>query len=245
MRIIITILLIVALKEKSIYGQDSTTCGYPIHVSADSLVNFVIKDYKKRTGRNISYTDEQWRKDFYDNTRDIKYEAAFNKCQDYLIQRLGKYVYCNYIDMTLNSFEIWRYRQNSKLFDGINLHYGLQLPNLKLSQRSGGYLDLKYERIDIKFQFQLQADSSLSIIYPTNVPDCKGLPDCGFIITKDKAIEIAKKNDFLHDNDKYRIITDGINWEITLAEDKGIIKSVTINLQTGQQSKIHTAERID
>jgi len=216
--------------SKTVVGQQSTSCGYPIHVSADSLVNFVINDMKNKTGLEIS---EECKK-FYDNIKGVKYDSAFNKCQDYLIQRLGKSVYCNYIDMYPNSF--------GTLPNGFELSYGLQLPNLINKQRFG-YLDCNYERINIDFKMYWQSDSSLSIIYPTNVPNCNGLPDCGFVITKDIAIAIAKKSGFLNDASKYYIGVDGIDWGITLEEINGVIKSIKINLQTGEQSPVQTAIR--
>jgi hypothetical protein len=221
--------------SKTVVGQQSTSCGYPIHVSADSLVNFVINDMKNKTGLEIGMSDEEWKEYFYDNTKGIKYDSAFNKCQDYLIQRLGKSVYCNYIDMYLNSFTM--------LPNGFELSFGLQLPNLIHRQRIG-YMDCNYERINIVFKMHLQSDSTLSITYPTNVPNCNGLPDCGFIITKDIAIAIAKKSGFLNDTSKYYIGVDGINWEITTEEVYGVIKSIKINLQTGEQSSVQTAIRI-
>ena len=209
--------LICITTSKIVLGQQSSSCGYPIHVSADSLVNYVIYDLKKKTGRGTSMTDVEWKKYFYDNTKGIKFDSAFTKCQDFLLQRLGKSVYCNYIDMYPNSF--------SMLPNGFQLSFGLQLPNLINKQRYG-YIDCKYERINIQFKMRLMPDSSLSITYPNNVPNCNGLPDCGFKINKDSAIAIAKKIGFLNDTSKYYMEPDGINWKISLTETRGEIKSI-------------------
>ena len=233
LRSTLTVLFFISLIWKSAFCQNPTQCHYPSHVSADSLINIIIK-------KDIHYncpSCEEYKKNFEGKIQGIKYDSALWKCQNYLIQHLGSSVYCNYVDMYLNSFNA-----PSNYFV---LSFGLQLPNLKHKQR-WGTKDCQYERVNIEFRFKLQKDSSISITYPTNVPDCNGLPDCGFVYTKEKAIEVAKNTGFLNDSSKYYMEPDGINWVIDLAEDKhGQTKTIKINIQTGKQSSIQIGQRID
>ena len=229
MKTVLTILLFTLLIPKSSFAQNPIQCHYPIHVSADSLINIIIKDI------NYCSTCADYKKNFDNKIKGVKYDSALWKCQDYLIQHLGSSVYCNYIDMYLNSFNA-----PSNWFV---LSFGLQLPNLKHEQRWYN-IDCHYERVTIEFSFKLQNDSSISITYPDNVPDCNGLPDCGFVYTKEKAIEVAKNTGFLNDSSKYSIQPNGINWVIEL-DNQGITKIIKINIQTGKQSPIQTRIRID
>jgi hypothetical protein len=224
------------------FSQNPYQCHYPIHVSADSLLNIIIHDICYPC-KNCKYVPcqscEDWKKDFDDKLNGIKIDSALWKCQDYLIEHLGSSVYCNYINMYLNSFtgrpNRWR------------LSFGFQLPNLKLKNRQMiGTLYSEYEYVNFEFVLTLLKDSSIIITYPDNVPNCNGLLDCGFVYTKEKAIELAKNIGFLNDSSRYYIKPDGINWQIDIAEDKhGQTKTIKINIQTGEQSEIKYGQRID
>ncbi|HSI90455.1 MAG TPA: hypothetical protein VK927_05025, partial [Adhaeribacter sp.] len=182
-------------------AQVQVPCRYPLYVSADSLVNFVKKDFEWRTGQPPQIDDEDWKLYFYDNSRGLKMDRAFRETQNYLLQRLGREVYCRYIEMMLTSFEI-----NPDNRDEFYLNYWLQLPNLE-NRKKQTYVQFHYEAIKIRFTFHVQPDKSLKITYPTNVPECGGLPDCGFTITKEKALQIARANEIITNNVDYFIHT--------------------------------------
>jgi hypothetical protein len=208
------------------------SCNYPIHVSADSLVNFVKHDFEKRTGKPSQIEPEDWKMYFYDNTRGINFDTAYWQAQKFLIQRLGKSVYCNYTDLSLNSFEI-----NATNSNEFYLTYMLQLPGLE-NPKQQGYMHYQYEVIPLKFTFKLQPDNSLAITYPTNVPDCGGQPDCGIKITKDKALSLARTSNIITNSVDYLIDTDGKDWLLkTSADGWNKINLYRINLQTGAISE--------
>jgi len=253
--------IILLLFSCSLWGQVPVSCGYPIHVTVDSLINYLDKDFTKKLLEKTGQKEIVKRKFLYSDSPSIKakYDSAFNKCEDYLIERLGKCIYCNYIDIDANHFLCGynfiretnkaTYTPNSNSV--LAVRYGLQLPNLinKKSYGYKGYINCQYERIEIEFKIKTNSDSSLTVIYPTNIPDCKNYPncDCGFVITRDSAIAIVKRIGFIQDNDKIRDMNpdDGINWIIELAEKAGVTKSIKINLRTGAQSSLQVGQRID
>src|SRR5688572_2958924 len=213
-------------------AQEVISCRYPLQVSADSLVNFVRKDFELRTGKPSQIEPEDWKMYFYDNTRGIDYTSAYNQAQQFLLNKLGRDVFCNYTELMLNSFEI-----NPTNSNEFYLTYFLQLPNLENPHQTG-YMKFNYEVIPLKFTFSLQPDNSLKIIYPTNVPECNGLPDCGFRITKDKALDLARNANIITNNVDYFIETDGKDWIIRTSPNGGNTINVhRINLQTGQVSE--------
>src|SRR5688572_14520358 len=215
-----------------------TSCKYSVHVSADSLVNFVRHDFEKRTGKAPQIDSADWKLYFYDNTRGINFTAAYSQAQDFLIKKLGSSVFCNYADLTLNSFEI-----NATNSNEFYLTYFLQLPNLE-NPKQQGYMQYQYEVIPLKFTYNLQHDNSLKTTFPTNVPECNGLPDCGFKITKDKALALARTNNIITNYVDYFIETDGKDWIIRTSSNGGNTVNVhRINLQTGQVSEKQTFKK--
>ncbi len=207
-------------------------CKYPIHVSADALVKSVRQDFEKRTGKPPQIEEEDWKLYFYDNTRGLNFDTAYWHAQKFLIQKLGREVFCNYVEMSLHSFEI-----NADNTNEFGLTFFLQLPNLE-NPKQQGYMQFKYEVLPLKFTFYPKADNSLSIIYPPFVPECNGLPDCGFKITKDKALALARSKNIITNNVDYFVETDGKDWIIKTSPDVGkTINLHRINLKTGELSE--------
>src|SRR5690606_12744378 len=68
-------------------------CRYPLYVSADSLVNFVKKDFEWRTGQPSQIEPEDWQTYFYDNTRGINFTKAYKQTQRFLMEKLGRDVF--------------------------------------------------------------------------------------------------------------------------------------------------------
>jgi hypothetical protein len=230
-RILFT-LFSLAFLSAEVHAQVEIPCRYPLQVSADSLVNFVRKDFEWRTGKPSQIEPEDWKMYFYDNTRGIDFTTAFNQAQSFLVNKLGRTVYCKYTDLMLSSFEI-----NPTNSNEFYLTYFLQLPNLENPHQTG-YMRFNYEVIPLKFTFSLQPDNSLKTTFPTNVPECNGQPDCGFIITKEKALDLARANNIITSSVDYFIETDGRDWIISTSPDGGRTVNVNrINLQTGQVSE--------
>lgn len=235
----LTILLVLVFGY-SLFGQINSSCKIPLHITIDSLNNFLMNDFLISTRQKsipIHATEHRKRLDsLKSQTKD--FDSIRWCCENYLLKMLGKDVYCKYIDIissTCCSIET----RTTKSF---TLIYQLQLPNLLTPSIIHGWRATDHELVNINFQLIVNADSTLQIIYPTNVPDCKGLPDCGFVITKDKAVDILKKSGVLPENMKYSINVDGINW-IVMFEDKEAIKTVKVDLQTGKISDIRKAHR--
>jgi hypothetical protein len=235
----LTILLFALLILNLMFGQDSIKCHFPIHVPADSLINILIKDadspndYKNTTYvSGCKYCPES-KKKFDEKMKIINFDSLLWKCQDYLIQRIGSAFYCKYVDMDMTSFDN-------------KINFGVQLPNIEQNENRGGK-KYQYERMNIDFTIRRNKDGSFKeVVYPTNIPVCNGLPDCGFVYTREKALEVVKSTGFLKEGSGYYIRPDGIDWEITLPEDKhGGTYSVKVNMQTGKQSAIQRGQRID
>ena len=210
-------------------AQVEIPCRYPLQVSADSLVNFVRKDFEWRTGKPTQIEPEDWKTYFYDNTRGINFTKAYNQAQQFLLQKLGREVFCRYTDLMLTSFEI-----NPENSNEFFLTYYLQLPKLE-NRHQVAYMQFNYEVIPLKFTFYLQPDNSLNIVYPAIVPECNGLPDCGIKITKEKALDLARAQSIITDKVDYFIETDGKDWIIKTSPDGGkTVNMHRINLQTGE-----------
>jgi len=235
----ILIIIILIITKNIIIGQTNLNCKIPLHVTVDSLNNFLMKDFLISTYQTtIPENGIKHRKQLDSLISQTKKFDSFRWCcENYLLKKLGKDVYCNYIDIISSTCCAIETRPTNAFL----LRYHLQLPNLIRSGKHG-WRQTNYELIDITFKLVINTDSTLQIIYPTNIPDCKGLPDCGFIITKDKAIAVLKKKNILPDDIKYYIEADGINWVI-MFEDKEAIKTIKINLQTGKLSAIQKSMR--
>ena len=233
MRIHIVLIFLFSLIHKITSGQTIPNCNIPIHLTVDSLNNFLMRDYLKRVGQTtIPIRSVEFREKFdYEKSKTKNFDSIYWCCENYLIKKLGKDIYFKYVDMQRGCCSI-----ETKTINGFMIRYGLQLPNL-LSKVRYGWVDYIYERISVDFKVVIQEDSTLQIIYPSNVPDCKGLPDCGFIVTKEKAIETLKKSGVLSDKISYSIEPDGINW-VVMFKDEESEKTVKINLQTGVQSAV-------
>ena len=216
-----------------LFGQVTTNCNIPTGISVDSLNNYLMTDYLKRTyQKNIPKGSKDFRAKFDSAKSKTKnFDSIYLCCESYLIKKLGKDIYCKYVDMQRGCCSI-----ENRPVDGFMIRYGLQLPNLHSKVRYG-WVDYEYERISVDFRIVTNQDSTLQIIYPTNVPNCNGLPDCGFKITKDKAIKILIRKKILKKDSKYNIEVDGINWVVGFA-DSECEKSIKVNIQSGKLSQI-------
>ena len=216
-----------------LFGQIVTNCNIPIGISVDSLNNYLMTDFLIRTyQKNIPKRSIEFRAKFDSAKSATKnFDSIYLCCENYLIKKLGKDIYCKYVDMQRGCCSI-----ETRPTNGFIIRYGLQLPNL-VSKLRYGWVDYNYERVDVNFRILTNNDSTLQIIYPTNVPDCNGLPHCGFKITKEKAIKILLKKKILKKDTKYSIEADGINWVVGFADNESE-KSINVNLQTGKLSQI-------
>lgn len=222
-------LITLAFFTLEVRAQVEIPCRYPLQVSADSLVNFVRKDFEWRTGKPTQIEPEDWKMYFYDNSRGINFTAAYNQAQQFLLQKLGRDVFCRYTDLMLTSFET-----NPTNSNEFFLTYFLQLPRLE-NRHQVGYMQFNYEVVPLKFSFYLQPDNSLNIVYPAVVPECNGQPDCGIKITKDKALALARAQNIISDKVDYFVETDGKDWIIKTSPDAGkTVNLHRINLQTGE-----------
>lgn len=239
MKTAILIILSLVLFNSKLFGQTNLSCKIPLHITIDSLNNFLMKDFLISTYQTTIPANGIKHRKQLDSLllRTKKIDSIRWCCENYLLKKLGKDVYCNYIDIISSTCCAIETRP----INAFLLRYNLELPNL-VNSVVHGWRRKNYELIDIVFKLVINADSTLQIIYPTNVPDCKGLPDCGFVITKDKAISILKKSKTLPDGITYSINVDGINW-VVMFEDKEAIKTVRVNLQTGAQSDIQKSFR--
>jgi hypothetical protein len=241
MRKLILIIFLLLTTNIISVGQTDSSCKIPLHITVDSLNNYLMADYLISTNQTtIPANAIEYRKQFdYQKSQTKDFDSIRWCCENYLLKKLGKSVYCNYVDIISSTCCSIETGPSTK---GFTLSYDLQLPNLTTKRVTHGWRSTYYELVSITFKLIVNPDSTLQIIYPTNVPDCKGLPDCGFIITKDKAIDILKKSGTLPDNINYSIEADGINWVIVF-EDKEAVKTVKVNLQTGVQSEVRKSFR--
>jgi len=248
MKTLIGILFTILFMTKFTFGQDTISCGYPLHTPIVSFLKYLDSDFKKKSGEAITFTT-YWQ-DFFSKKStklQVKYDSAFYKCEDYLIKRLGKSFYCNYLVIDVNNFIVGHLNNQNTITD-IVITFGFQLPNLTYVHRYGphGYIHCQYEVVKVNFGIIIQSDSSLTIKYPKIVPECNGLPDCGFKVTRDSALSIAERMGFRKEANTYeKINTDGLNWNIEYEDKEGESWIIKIDLKTGAHSKRDEGQRID
>jgi hypothetical protein len=235
----------------------TTRCLTPIHVTIDSLIAFLRgPGYKHYQGWQV--VDSNLRKHNYESSWNMRLDSAFSKCQDFLIEKLGQDNYCKYISMQLVGLRSNPISCNStvlraRLHDSLTylatqeITFNMAVPNSKRVEKAdNGKMISVSDGLRFTFTIKLKEDSSIVIIYPNNLPECKG-PDCGWI-TWHQADSIAKKEAFLSDTDEYimRVDDGGTSWQIkkTIARD-WIWDNASVNLQTGEFKLLGRSQRID
>ena len=203
-------------------GQNANKCGFPIHVPADSLFNYVLKE------NNIKADDLKNLTDYFDLKNAYKLDTVYAQSQDYLIDKLGMDNYCKYVSLKPESFHHRKYPDYG--MEDSRLDYFIDLPGLHGKGKAG--------QMKIQFIFVMKQGMQATFAHDRELPDCKELFKKGFAIDKQKAIEIAKKNDFIHEGDHYTIELIIFDWVLTkFIKEKAQNQVVKINAQTGLQSE--------
>lgn len=253
-----TLLISMLCFSMVVFCQNNTyKCNLPIYATPDSLFDFALFQIQKKMSLSEyyrQYTREYIKKmkdERFCDADDYNFDTLYLITQKYIISKVGEQVYCEYFDVSLNSFSC---KKNSRLFGAeYYLNFGFSLPNIlkgesdDIDKSRSSYervnLQIKYKEIfqDNKFcdnyrPLQEAGDTILikakspekkpkliKIIYP-NFPTCVN-GDCGFKITKDEAISIAKKNGIIKKDEKYSIeISTNNNWswliKTTTSEDE-------------------------
>ena len=221
-KIVLVSILCLMIVSNSLIGQRTQHAPIPYHVTADSLYNYYWKGVDNAANKNSVY-----KKVSYNNSWNHRLDTAFAMCEDYMIDCLGKNVFFKYVQMTTYGFRFAH-------------------PNI---QKWTFYFQYPVSSQIRQFVFTitLKADSSIAIDYPHHLPDCNGLPDCGFI-SQDKVIKLAKENGFLKDSDKYRIFID--DYKYSWIVEKTLIEGwewdqFSVHLLTGEAKHIGISRRID
>ena len=115
----ILLIVLLGLLGFSGKGQKHLNCGYPIHVKADSLFNYVFS-HSNNKGSNL--------RDIYDYSIGNKLDSVYGICQDYMINKLGKDIYCGYVTLQFEGFKTSKRGCYGFSFNW--LEYSLELPGL-------------------------------------------------------------------------------------------------------------------
>ena len=224
----ILLIVMLALVGFSGKGQKHLNCGYPIHVKADSLFNYVFS-HSNNKGSDL--------RDIYDYSIGNKLDSVYGICQDYMINKLGKDIYCGYVTLQFEGFKTSKRGCYGFSFNWIE--YSLELPGLPGKGSIG--------KTNISFIFAVEPNKPTLICSKTDIPDCKFFFKKGFKISKDKALEIVKNKDFIHNGDNYNIQLEGFNWIVTKILDGLHSQIININILNGELSAIQDrqAVRID
>ena len=207
-------------------------CRVPVSVNADSLFEYAKQKYIAAAGTSITpELIEHWTAYKYDKNDENNLDDAFKICQKHLISKLGENVYCKYINLTIDGFSRKEY------LPGLYRLTYLFEPSPILNKNNSSNQHYMYQKISYDYLIQFFSDKQFEITFP-NVPDCNGTEDCGYIITLDKAVEIAFNAKFLNDTIRYNIQSDGFNWIITTYDtcSRSTMNSLQINLKTGKYS---------
>ena len=212
--------------SNQLIGQRIQHPPIPYLVSADSLYNYywnpVLNDTKNR-----KHMDSVYRAIAYNNSWNHRLDTAFAKCEDYMIDCLGKKVFFKYVQMTTYGF----------IFAPPNTQKWTFYFQYPVSSQIRQFV----------FTITLKPDSSIAIDYPHHLPDCKGLPDCGFV-SQEKAIQLARDSGFLKDSDKYRIFIDDylFSWVIEKTLVPGSAwDQFSVHLESSKTKHIGISQRID
>ena len=225
-------------KDKTIESK-IIPCKIPFNITADSLANLIQFETVKRFEGSYSflaYDSFSIRKTLIAKKNIPKLDSALIICQNYLIDSLGYFVYCNYLFLTYNSINAYE-NGNSEIC------FGFSIPNLKSTTKSI-WADSLNDEHTFCFYLPYHENGFLEIKYPT-VPFCKSSEYCKFKISKQLAIDTLEKVNFLKRNDNFIIdLTDNFEWRI-IKKVKSSEEEIKINIKTGQISDIIYSHKID
>ena len=187
-------------------NKNLDNCKIPFDVSSDSLFRYASEKYIKDTNQPLSpELNKQWGKYKFNKSDIYNLDSAYHICQIHLLGKLGKSVFCNYISLSVDGF--------SKI-DNSPLGYSLVFvfnPSPILDKNDGNDPHYFSKYISFSYHIRFFDSTHFEIDFP-KVPDCLGKIDCGYVISLQKATELAKKIKFINDTVMYQITSDGFNW---------------------------------
>jgi hypothetical protein len=223
--------IIIILLTLSIQVNGQSDCKYPFEESADSLVKFVISDiHGIRTLNKINqkFYSQRYKENFYNPGSELNHDLAFQTCINDLRDKLGEELFCNNVDLYINSFSNYRGKHS--------ISFGFTYPVLKRKEaiRLGTFIS-SYERINIKYEYSFNYKGEVNIVFPKNIPDCQKKSDCNIYVTREKALEILNFWGLIKENDIVNLSVNGDYWKVRLLADN-INRELKINIHTGEFS---------
>jgi hypothetical protein len=220
-------------------SSETWHCSMPYQVASDSLYKFVIaKNYSlaKELGfKSPNYSDSLLKAKFYDPNPMSLQDNFVKECQTYLIKKLGKELFCNNLYLTLNSYGI----DKGNNLDRRYLTFYFMMPGI-VSKKTNIWTGFNLEIAEFKFSLLCSGRDKANIILPENIPDCGNRLDCGYLITRDSAVQIAIANHFISDSSQYILRSDGMYWMLFVEEQKlNYTRSLKIHMQTGLFKEDH------
>ena len=164
-------------------------------------------------------------------------DSIYSHCELFLVEKLGKDVFCNFV-------------QRPGKISVIDVGHGRSLEIkflFELPQENPTHPPLNQCIYCTSFNFSYYISMSGDVVnpsHPQNVPDCNGTSDCGYKITKEKAIQIAKEKGFINIKEEYSIEPTSTSWSLTKLTNVGSDQTF-IDMKTGIMSQVISSHRID
>lgn len=233
------ILLILALTFQVLIVRSQkhidTDCCTPYHIPIDSLYRYIVSrsdtkilksDYVQK---RISLTKEQLENLNYV----VNADSLMNILQDSIISKIGFELFCENISMKYDCFKFPIKCENSGVV--LRMTFDFKLPKIKEDVTSTSVLDYT---LPIQCAFYRKTPNGPIEVGISRFPQCIN-GDCGFKITKNQAISLAKSSGFIKEGENYFITIEPYEWKLQKGD-----KYINIDLITGNVSKVQTIIKI-
>lgn len=202
-------------------------------VTSDSLFSFA-KITTSQKGKELgfkptNYSDSLLKANFYNPNPRFSQDSFAKACQKYLFERLGEQLYCNNLYLTMNSFGV----DKGYKMDKRHLTFFFLMPTI-ISKKAEMWTGKHLEHTQFSFTVNY-GPGYPEFIFPDNIPNCHGSPNCDYIINRDSAITIAKRNILISDSTKFTLTADGTYWRMSVDDATlNASRKIKIHMQTGE-----------
>lgn len=211
------ILFIIIILSFRGYGQEQ--CHYPFDQSADSLVSFVISE----SGSDGEFKSRPSLRKAY---KDPNHNAAFRDCINDLKMKIGDSLFCS--NVTMHS--MFSFDQKTSFTNVFTLTFQYKIPIIN-------------EPILVTYVYNSDINGKAEVLeHPRNLPT---LSLSEINIKKEKVIEILKSRNILKEKDDVYMNVSGNYWNVTLTSDHFNYRKVSVNIKTGDLSRISYRDNLD
>lgn len=203
-----------------IHGYGQSNCRYPFDQSADSLINFVIKE----SGSEGVFRNA-W--GFRNDYKDPNHNTAFSDCIDDLKSRIGDSLLCTNVEMN----SMYSFDKRTSFTNVFTLTFLYQVPVIN-------------EPIEVTYVYNSNIEGKSRVLeYPHNLPT---LLINEIHITRERAIELLKSENILKDDNYFNLRVEGNYWRAFISQDNSlIIIEVGIHIGTGELTDLVYLDTVD